>query len=171
VITSVTPHPRTAELVGELARELHADGVKVLSIACNVNDGAASNGSPGLVDLLEHRADPESVILPGPPGVLPLGSADGLSRLPESHRLAAVLDAVGRDYEVLLIQAPPLPFAADAELLVSLSDATLLVIRAEEEHLGEVSDVMRLLERLSPPAVGLVLTGVRIPGGTSDSVT
>ncbi len=171
VITSVKPHQRTGALVSNLARELHGAGVKVLSVAADVRQDAGPAHARGLVDVLEHEVDPVTVIEPGPPALLPLGAARGLSRLPEAHRIGAALDRAGRDYEVVIVQAPPLLVAADAELLVGLSDATLIVVVAEEETLDEVRTAVRLLERLSPPVVGMVLAGVRDADGVADVAT
>jgi Mrp family chromosome partitioning ATPase/uncharacterized protein involved in exopolysaccharide biosynthesis len=168
VVTSVKPHARTGGLVRDVARELNRTGVKVLTVSADVQDSAASVSPRGLVDLLEGDLDPAAVIEPGPPGMLPLGKANGLSRLPDAHRLGEVLERAGKNYEVVLVHAPPLLLAADGELLVSLSEATLLVVVAEDESLDEVREAVRLLERLSPPVVGMVLTGVRDADGTSD---
>jgi succinoglycan biosynthesis transport protein ExoP len=53
-------------------------------------------------------------------------------------------------------------FSADAELLIGTAGAALLVISAERVTKGEVRRAARVLERLAPPVVGVVLNRVRV---------
>ncbi len=63
---------------------------------------------------------------------------------------------------VVLMDAPPLMFSAEAERLAVEADMTLLVVRAARNTRADLLRGARLLERLNVPAVGVILQDVQV---------
>jgi len=163
-VTSPKPGSGTTTFVKELSQELVAVGVDVLTVDANAYHANQVNGQAGLIDLLERDVDPGVAIVPGLASHLPLGASAGARRLPGPHRLADLLATVGKDYDLVLVDAPPLLLSSDAELLVGLADATLLLVVAEVDDVVEVRRALTVLDRLAPPVGNIVLNRVRPAG-------
>jgi Mrp family chromosome partitioning ATPase len=52
--------------------------------------------------------------------------------------------------------------SADAEMLIQMPTAAILVVREDRDVMPDVVAAARTLERLSPPAVGAILNGIAI---------
>lgn len=82
------------------------------------------------------------------------------SAVPDASRLAEFLAALRSDYDMVVIDAPPLLVVEDAASLANLVDAVVLVVgwgRITEDALGEAGDRLRLAEA---PLIGVVLNRV-----------
>lgn len=74
----------------------------------------------------------------------------------------AVLRTLVEHYEVVLLIAPSLLISAAGERFVQAADLTLMHVGAGSVGADRVKAAAGALERLSPPAVGAVLTDVRV---------
>jgi succinoglycan biosynthesis transport protein ExoP len=124
------------------------------------------SNSWGLSDLLKERsmlratpvealARPTKVagvwVLPSGPGAV------SISNLLYSNRMAELLERLRNDFDMILIDTPPMLSIADARILGRLADAAVLVIRAG--HTSR-SDGQRAKERLIEdgiPVLGVIL--------------
>jgi Mrp family chromosome partitioning ATPase len=164
VLTGVQAGSGVTTLIDQLGVELLSVGLKVLTVDGNALGTVEVEGRAGLIDLLESDVDPHTAIVKGTPNHLPLGASTGLRRLPAAHRLNELFERLGQEYDMILVDAPPLLLSSDAELLVASCDATLLIVGAEQDDSAEVKKTLAVLERLAPPSVGLVLNRVRVRG-------
>jgi succinoglycan biosynthesis transport protein ExoP len=64
--------------------------------------------------------------------------------------------------DIVILDAPPLMDSADAEMLIQMPTAAILVVREGRDVMPDVVAAARTLERLSPPAVGAILNGIAI---------
>ena len=163
----------TCTLLG-LARTLVELGSRTLLVDANslTNACALSSGAPGLTDLLSGKTSAQAAItlqrhFGMELAVVPYGrSADsGIQRL---DLLKAALETWRDQFDVVLIDLPPLLPSADAELLINAIGQVFLVVQAEVLTKADVVRARVQLQRMDPDAVGLVVN--RVPfasGGTS----
>lgn len=93
---------------------------------------------------------------------------------PPSHRasdligpmMADLLDDFGKEYNLVLLDAPPLLGFAEPLQMATVADGVLVISRAGETKRKAVSSVLSALERLRANVVGIVLNQVN--QGTSD---
>lgn len=96
--------------------------------------------------------------------LLPAGPrADRPVELLSSQRLAALLAHVTRDYDVVLLDAPPLLPVTDAVVLAAHADAILLTARSGVTTMGELLESAKRIERAGTRATAVVFNGFR-PG-------
>ncbi|HLY75146.1 MAG TPA: hypothetical protein VKU80_13580, partial [Planctomycetota bacterium] len=131
--TSLRPGGGTTQLVLDLARELRAIGSRTIVVEANAlhPDGRylAPKGHPGLVGSLGGHIRIEEVVLP-PRATLtyriPLGNTEGALLIPNSRNLRQVLNHLSSNYDMVLIDAPPLFLSSDAELIASSVHGVIL---------------------------------------------
>ncbi|WP_423761634.1 polysaccharide biosynthesis tyrosine autokinase [Burkholderia sp. NLJ2] len=96
--------------------------------------------------------------------LLPTGPrADRPVELLTSGRLAALLTHVARDYDVVLLDAPPLLPVTDAVVLAAHADTILLAARAGVTTSDELLESAKRIERVGARATAVVFNGFR-PG-------
>jgi len=84
---------------------------------------------------------------------------DHPTELFQSKRLPQVLDEAGRNYDLVLIDAPPLP-TADAVPLVALADGVVIVTYVGRATGADAVQLREQLENLAPRVLGVVTNGV-----------
>ena len=117
----------------------------------------------GLADALDRGLDPGSAavrVLPHDFVVLPTRECvDNSAKLLASAAFFQLLQVFDPDYDFMLFDSPPLLAEADARLLVRLTDATLLVIRAGKTSTAGMARAMTALSEES--LVGVVMNRVK----------
>jgi len=71
--------------------------------------------------------------------------------------MTELLEDVRRDYDIVILDAPPMMQVADARLLANVSDGTILVIGCENSDRQLVLKAKEQLERTGTHMLGLVL--------------
>ena len=79
------------------------------------------------------------------------------TELVASERMTELLEDVRRDYDIVILDAPPMMQVADARLLANVSDGTILVIGCENSDRQLVLKAKEQLERTGTHMLGLVL--------------
>jgi Mrp family chromosome partitioning ATPase len=79
-----------------------------------------------------------------------------------SPRLARMLEMARARYDLVVIDAPPVLAAADAQILARIVDATLLAVRWERTPRAAARDAVRLLRESGASLLGSVLTQVQL---------
>ncbi|MGA2349503.1 MAG: hypothetical protein ABSF70_03640 [Terracidiphilus sp.] len=82
------------------------------------------------------------------------------SEIPAPNTVMRTLHHAGEQYDVILIDANPLPISAHTEYLARVSDATVLVTRSGMTTKEELDRSARLLERLEVAGVAVVLNKI-----------
>jgi Mrp family chromosome partitioning ATPase len=77
-----------------------------------------------------------------------------------SDRMAALLAAVRKKYDLVLLDTPPVLPVADALVLAPQVDATLVVVRWEKTARAATQDAVRLLHESRARIMGTVMTRV-----------
>jgi Mrp family chromosome partitioning ATPase len=169
LFTSVRPHGRCSGVIEEIAGGLVTRDIKTLIIDANAFHSArevnATPGKKGLADILSSSvALSEGVQQSNSqlPARIEVGSTKGLAHLPLIARLHSVIEQFSRQYDVILVEAPPLLVSADAEYLAGVSDITLLVVEAGKAKRSELQKAKRVLQRIGVSGIGAILTDVKI---------
>lgn len=77
-----------------------------------------------------------------------------------SQRMRAVIEELGRMFDLVIIDSAPVLPVTDAVVVAGLADAVVLVARANRTTDHQVREAVSLLERSAAPLVGCVLNGM-----------
>ena len=173
-ITSANSQEGKTTTVANLAVALARSGSTVAIVCCDLrrprvheffglkNDVGFTSvllGKVGLVGAMQevpHQAR-LSLLASGP---LPPNPSELLA----SKRTVEVLGSLQAEYDIVLIDAPPLLPVTDALVLSGRVDATLLVAVAGATTRKEAARAVELLHQLEAPLMGAVLNGVDTEG-------
>jgi succinoglycan biosynthesis transport protein ExoP len=144
------------DFVAGVANALGQLGRRVLVIDAADADRGQGKAGGGLLGLL-GGGPLEAVPRAGTGDFLPFGKAQG--ELPPAwdewiHKVETATQA----YDLVLVVAPAILTAPEAEALVAEAPMAVLVVEAESQSLGEVRRAGMVLESLRPQAMGAVLT-------------
>ena len=157
-----------------LAHLLAAAGGRVLLVDGDLRRGVLHRyfgveAEPGLADVVSgalpleralHATDtPNLDVLPT--GKLPANPSELLAGVPFQQLLADV----GRRYSVVVVDTPPILSVTDSALVGRHAGINLLVLRAGEHSVGEISFVLRRLAQNGVAVKGAVLNDIRHPPG------
>lgn len=119
---------------------------------------------PGLPDLLEERVSLAAAVqrteVAGLDVVVTRVRADAGDLL--ARRLGALLDQARSQYDVVVLDCPPLLSTDDARTLAALADATLLVVASGTES-RHVAEAVAGLDALRVRVLGVALNRARLP--------
>jgi polysaccharide biosynthesis transport protein len=161
----------TTSTVLELARTLVELGSRTLVIdADSLTDHSVfSSDQPGLTDLLIGKAHAGQVVQSQRHfgmhlNVVPYGQSvdSGIKRLDVFKN---ALQDWSEQFDMVLIDLPPLLPCADAELLIDTIGQVFLVVEAEVLNKADVVRARVQLERMDPNAVGLIVNRVPVETG------
>ena len=109
-----------------------------------------------LSDLVElTRTDKLSLL---PVGRFTGSAADLLS----SNRLPSLIREAAAQYDVVVIDGPPVLGLADAPLLASVAEATILVVESRRSRTGDVQEMVRRLTDAGANLIGVILTKIAL---------
>lgn len=170
VVSSPAPDPGKSQVAANLAMAIAQGGNTVLLIDADSQDPqqhqiwGSSNGV-GLTQVLEQQVGLTSAVQPLSPGLglLSFGmmNAAPLNSL-NAQRMGQVLETAAAQYDVVIVDAPPITRAADASILGCLGDGTLLVLRPGQVRVEDVRSAKGLLQLSGQEVLGLVVHGVEM---------
>ncbi|MEY4749803.1 MAG: hypothetical protein RIQ60_2017 [Pseudomonadota bacterium] len=151
--TAVKSGAGVTRLIDETAAALAQIGQRVLVVSLQQSNLAvdpAQRHEPGAAPGVQRVAWRQA------PG-------GGLRRL---DLLEAAIERWSARYDFVFFDLAPLLLSADAEMLVQATGQVLLVIDAEGVMRGEILRARRMLQKINPEAVGLVVTRIRVFRGS-----
>jgi Mrp family chromosome partitioning ATPase len=161
----------TTSTVLEVARTLVELGSRTLVIDADSLTGASALNSDalGLTDVMLGRVSAQEAITRQKHfglqlNVVPYGqsSHSGIKRM---DVFKAALQTWSEDFDMVLIDLPPLLPSADAELLIDAIGQVFLIVEAEALNKADVVRARVQLERMDPDAVGLIVNRVPVESG------
>ena len=168
-VTSARPAEGKSLLTLALGRSAQLGGERVLVIECDLRQGVLQHRldglpSPGVADVLRGefkwrealQDDPLSgmkFIARGKPG----GDVLGLFL---SDEIRQILVEAREDYDLILLDAPPVEAMTEARVAASLADATLLCVRWRSTQTKTLLHAMEILHDAHAKIIGTVLTRV-----------
>lgn len=166
--TSASSHEGKTTLVACLARQMAQEGLKVLAIDCDMRQPALSAlfglaEKPGVADLLTGKAKLESVLVKEKSSNLSIIGAgnvtDGNIISREIEVWHQLMEAAKNEYDVILLDSPPILYVADSRLIAT-GAKNILCVRWKKTPIKLVSFAMDMLARLNCPVLGTVVTMV-----------
>lgn len=175
VVTSAAPGEGKTMTAANLAVTLAYDGLRVLLVDCDIRRPRVHGlfqlpRAPGLMELLRASSDPEA---PQPRairetpiarlsvltcGALPVNAANLLS----GTRMRVLLRELQEQFDIIVLDTPPVLATADACIVASLTDGVLLVVRAGTTDKNAAQRAYQQLSNVGARVVGTVLND---PGG------
>jgi capsular exopolysaccharide synthesis family protein len=169
VVTSANAHEGKSVTARNLAVSVAQQGKRVVLVDADFRSTADAGpeftakeglstllaGPPVAPTLLQVPKLPNLFILPG--GATPPNPAELLS----SPRMNLLIDELKQQFELVLIDSPPVLPVVDAAILSALADSTVLVAHqgvTEEASLARAYQI--LAARAKPDSVAVVLNGV-----------
>jgi len=137
-LTSTVPGEGTTTIAAALAASAAQSGLRTLLVDADLRHRTASrylsaDEKPGLVDLLIGSAGPSATIhFDDKRGiwVLPAGGdTQNSTDLLESEKMKSLVAALRRQFDLVLIDTPPIGPVLDPLVIAGLVDKTILVIR------------------------------------------
>ncbi|HYH83638.1 MAG TPA: polysaccharide biosynthesis tyrosine autokinase [Longimicrobium sp.] len=166
VVTSASPAEGKTLTAGNLAAAFAQQGMRVLVVDCDlrrprVHELFGTTREPGLTELvlgLRVAADVvRSTPVPGldvlPSGTLPPNPTELLG----GERMKATVEALKKDYDLLVLDTAPVTAAADAAVMGARTDAVLMVVRAGHSDRAVVQHAVQQLRNVGARVVGAVL--------------
>jgi len=118
-----------------------------------------NGGAPRRSDAPDDRADGRPILHLLRSGTIPPAGTDSLVDFLENERLAGVLGELADQFDLVLVDSPPLLAVGDAMALTPNLDALVLVLHAGIER-PLLHELARQLQNSRAPALGFILTGV-----------
>ena len=166
VVTSTAPREGKTLTATSLAAGIAEEGVRVLLVDADLWRGRiheivdASEG-PGLSDLLSGSTSPDQAVRSirvGRLDFLPRGARNvDPSSLVRGTALSEVLESLGRSYDVLVVDAPPVLAAGSAPVLPAIADGVLFLVRAGQTDRAAFREALRALDTVGACVLGVVL--------------
>jgi len=84
----------------------------------------------------------------------------------DSQRMSALIEATTKEYDLVLIDSPPLTAAADATILGKKADGILFIVRVGVSDSGSFAFSKQILEQSGQNILGLIVNGVAAENST-----
>ncbi|WP_144185139.1 GumC family protein [Elioraea rosea] len=169
VITAARPDEGKTTTAITLGRTAALNGEKVVVIDCDIRQPSfdrilKTEGSQGVADYLLGHAPLPAVKRRDaltPMDFIPAGAAEtNSSGLFMADAMGALLDQLRREYDLIVLDAPPTLAMADARIIARLADATVLCVRWRDTPQSIVRSTLDMLEDAKARVVGAVMTRV-----------
>lgn len=169
LITSTRPAEGKSTSAYAVAMTVAKLGSKVLLIDADLRKptfASSRKDGHGLGHLLTNEGSLTSLIEPTKTdnlSLLPVGRFTGsAAELLSSVRLTTLIAEAAERFDMVVIDAPPVLGLADAPLLASVADATVLVVESRRSRTGDVQEMVRRLVDAGASLAGVILTKVSL---------
>jgi succinoglycan biosynthesis transport protein ExoP len=168
-LTSAAPSEGKSTIAAHLAIANADRGKRTLLVDCDLRRPSLHSKfgitpREGLSNVLTGEMSWRNVILPieGKPNLTLLPAGPGSHRAADliGPRLSPLLDEFGRDYDLVIMDSPPLLGFAECLQIATAVDGVLIVSLAGETKRKAVAAVVAVLKRLRVNIIGLVLNQV-----------
>lgn len=166
LVTSAFPSEGKTTISGNLAVTLAQTGNRVLLVGCDLRkptlqDMFGGSDSGGLTEVLVGDAKVEDVIKPTglfqldflPSGAVPPNPAELL----DSERMKNLLNDLRDQYDIILLDAPPVLAVTDATILTALAEQVVWVMSVGGVSIKAARRVKEIMDGTKAPLVGFVL--------------
>lgn len=172
MITGATPGTGKSFISANLALLYAQAGKQVLLIDADLRRGRLGMhfGLPadtvGLANLLGEAVAPEQAIHPTSVPNLSLLPAGARPRNPSEllamERMAEQLAQFNEQYDLVLVDTPPVLAVADASIVAGHAGATVLVLREHAQTELEVKETLKRLDRAGAQVAGAIFNGMSV---------
>lgn len=165
-VTSAQAHEGKTTTSHAIASGLGRLGMRALLIDADLRRPAAHLGAGvannrGLTDLLTTNDGLASAVKHFEPGAFDLLPAGPLPPSPaeliSSPRMARLLEEAAAEYDVVVVDSPPVLGLTDAPMIAAIADGTIFVVEADRGRSGQLRSALRRLRSVDPVLLGAVL--------------
>lgn len=194
LVTSVSQHEGKTTVMINLGLAIAQTGAKTLLVSSDLRRPAIARSfgiknEPGLTDLLSGTVDSREVFRnisdiilgdttldiitnsPGleniwvlPSGKLPVNPAEVL----ESQKWKVLLEELRQQFDVILLDSPPLLPVADASIIASRVDSVIICYESSKNYRGALLRGKMQLESIGANISGIVLNHIKSKSGTTE---
>ncbi len=173
-ITSPSPSDGKSLISSNLALSFAESGARTLLIDGDIRRGElgktfGANAKPGLVEYLEGTALIAEVLHPtvAHPNLTLMPAGGRKRRAPEllaTPRLTQLISQMSTEYDVVIVDSPPLGAGFDAFALATATGNMALVLRAGVTDRKMAEAKMAVVDTLPVRVMGTVLNGIKLAG-------
>lgn len=168
VVTSAEAAEGKSTVSGNLALSFAQNEKKVIIVDCDLRKPSVhknfkiSNliglsevliGKEKLENVIQHRNENLDIL---PSGKIPPNPSEMLS----STAMTKLIEILRNEYDVIILDSPPLGAVTDAQVLSTKADGTILVVRAQRTNRDVVIEAKNLLTKVDANIIGTVLHAV-----------
>lgn len=183
LVTSAIARDGKSTVAVQLAASASASGSRVLLIDCDVRRSTSARrlhvkASPGLIDVITSDTTLAQVIQTvtvedgdsGEPGETTFGVVVAGAIVPNptqliaSHAMAELLSVAKSDFDLVVVDVPPITVVPDAIPLLSQVDGVIAVVRPGNDKKGSLGRLFEILGRVGAPTLGVVANATRSAG-------
>ena len=168
-VTSPGPGDGKSFLSANLALAFADGGHRTVLVDGDIRRGVLhrrfkANRQPGLVDFLNGEVGHDQIVQPTPyPRLALIGGGTRTQRAPEvlgSQAMTELIAELRGQYDVILVDSPPLTAGVDPFILGTVTGSLLVVLRTGHSHREIAGAKLEVLERLPIRLLGAVLNDV-----------
>ena len=170
LITSAVGGEGKTTLAAQLAARCGNAGMSTLLIDADLRRAALCPlldvpEGLGLSDVLKEEAAPDEVVIPVQGGtfyLLPAGTPiSDTNRVFQSRQLGLLITQLRQQYDLIIIDSPPILPVPDALILGRWADGAVLAARYDISRFPQVERARRQLENAGIAIMGTVINGMR----------
>lgn len=169
VITSARPEEGKSTVSGNLALSFAQNGKKVIIIDCDLRKPSMHkkfniSNLYGLSEVLIEKETLDNAIQEYNPNLCILTSGKippNPAEMINSNSMNNLLQELKDEYDVIIIDSPPLENVTDGQILSAKVDGTILVIKAGESKMDAVKEAKNLLNKVGANIIGIVMNQVK----------
>jgi capsular exopolysaccharide synthesis family protein len=132
----------------------------------SVSKSLGKQRESGLVELMEGKAGIDQVLVfdhVSGMAVLPVARAVPFpGEILSSNSLRRLLERARQEFDLVIVDSPPVGIVADAAVLATLTDATLLTVRWGQTSRSAVAAALHNLEAIGPQVTAAVFSHVNM---------
>jgi succinoglycan biosynthesis transport protein ExoP len=173
VVTSSIPSEGKTTTSANLAIALSDAGARVVLVDADLRRSRLATymgleGAVGLTDALIGKVDLSDVLQPWGKGnlvVLPAGAIPpNPSELLGSRAMATLIRTLENEFDVVMLDLPPLLPVTDAAIVSKLTRGALLVVAVGRTQKGEFAAAISALENVGATIAGVIMTMMPVKG-------
>jgi polysaccharide biosynthesis transport protein len=170
-ITSSVPGEGKSTVAASLALSAASAGIRTLLIDADTRFPSIAemfglHHSKGLTDLVRGTTEVRPFTQPYrqlPLAIIGAGNRDPLQPdLASSRHLARLVGELSKQFELLILDCPPVMPVSDAVAIAGLAKLTLLVIEWRSTPRAIVQQAMRALRQAGAPVAGVILNKIEV---------